>query len=45
MDMTDPNLVHLLYDTGHITMADGNPVAVLEKYIDRTAHIHGAGRG
>ncbi len=40
MEMTDPNLVYLLFDTGHITMANGNPVDVLKRYINRIGHIH-----
>lgn len=40
MEMTDPELVYLLFDTGHSTIAGENPVEIITKYIDRTAHIH-----
>ena len=39
MDMTDEN-VYLLFDSGHCSFADIDPVKVLSKYIGRTAHIH-----
>lgn len=40
MEMTDPSLVYLLFDTGHSTVAGENPVEILSKYIGRTRHIH-----
>ncbi|MBC1499260.1 myo-inosose-2 dehydratase [Listeria weihenstephanensis] len=40
MDGTDPARVHLLYDTGHIFVAEGDYMALLEKHIDRIAHVH-----
>ncbi|UBS59889.1 myo-inosose-2 dehydratase [Flavonifractor plautii] len=40
MELTDPSLVHLLFDTGHSTMAGEDPVAILRKYIGRVGHIH-----
>lgn len=40
MEMTDPALVWLLFDTGHSTIAGEDPVEILQKYIGRTAHIH-----
>ena len=40
MDMTDPNLVYLLFDTGHLTFSDIDPEAVLKKYIKRIKHVH-----
>lgn len=40
MDMTDPDLVGLLFDTGHLTIAGEDPVQVIKKYINRVAHIH-----
>lgn len=40
MDMTDPNLVYALFDTGHATFAGEDPVKILEKYINRVKHIH-----
>ena len=40
MDMTDPNLVYLLFDTGHLTFSGVDPKKVLIKYINRIKHIH-----
>jgi inosose dehydratase len=38
--MTDPDLVGIVFDTGHSTLAGGDPVKLLEKYLDRVFHIH-----
>lgn len=40
MDMTDPDLVYMLFDTGHITVAGGDAVELITKYIKRVGHIH-----
>ncbi len=40
MEMTDPELVYMLFDTGHATVAGEDPVAILKKYIGRVRHIH-----
>lgn len=40
MDMTDPSLVYLLFDTGHLKLAGEEPLEVLGKYIGRIRHIH-----
>lgn len=40
MDMTNPNLVYLLFDTGHLTFSDVDPEVVLRKYINRIKHVH-----
>lgn len=40
MEMTDPDLVYMLFDTGHATVAGEDPVAILKKYIGRVRHIH-----
>lgn len=40
MEMTDPNLVYLLFDTGHLTFSDVNPEIVLKKYVNRIKHVH-----
>ncbi|KAA6439449.1 myo-inosose-2 dehydratase [Dyadobacter flavalbus] len=37
---TDPENVFLNYDCGHFYFAGEDPVAALQKYIGRTAHIH-----
>ena len=43
MEMTDPNLVYLLYDTGHFAFAGEDSIAVLKKYIHRIKHVHAKG--
>lgn len=40
MENTDANLVHLLYDTGHIYASDKEYMPLLEKHIDRIKHVH-----
>ena len=40
MANTDPNLVGLLYDTGHIYVSDGDYMDLLDSYIDRIVHVH-----
>ncbi len=40
MRETDPGLVSLLYDTGHLTFSGEDPVAVLERHIGRVRHVH-----
>lgn len=40
LNETNPDYVYLNYDCGHFHFAGENPVAALEKYISRTAHIH-----
>jgi len=40
MAMTDPQLVYLLFDSGHLTFAGVDPVPVLKKYVDRVRHVH-----
>ncbi|MDR2687117.1 MAG: myo-inosose-2 dehydratase [Oscillospiraceae bacterium] len=37
---TDPALVHLLFDSGHLSFAGIDPVRVLEKHAGRVAHVH-----
>ncbi|MDE2399212.1 MAG: myo-inosose-2 dehydratase, partial [Burkholderiales bacterium] len=32
--------VHLLFDTGHLTFAGADPLAVLERHGDRIVHVH-----
>ncbi len=43
MEITDPNLVYLLYDTGHFAFAGVDSIAVLKKYIHRIKHVHAKG--
>ena len=40
MELTDPELVFLLFDSGHLTFAGIDPVPVLEKYAHRVKHVH-----
>jgi len=40
MDATDPRLVWLLLDTGHIAIGGGNALALAEKFADRICHVH-----
>ncbi|MBI0577816.1 myo-inosose-2 dehydratase [Neobacillus cucumis] len=40
MENTDPNQVHLLYDTGHIFVSDGEYLTLLNKHLDRIKHVH-----
>ncbi|GAA0432873.1 myo-inosose-2 dehydratase [Virgibacillus salarius] len=40
MENTNPALVHLLYDTGHIYASDKEYMPLLEKHIDRIKHVH-----
>ncbi len=40
LSLTDPSLVGLVLDTGHITFAGGDPLELLKKYKDRIWHIH-----
>ncbi|MCR2043472.1 myo-inosose-2 dehydratase [Anaerosalibacter massiliensis] len=40
MEITDPELVYLLYDVGHLVYSGEEPIEVLNKYIDRIKHVH-----
>ncbi|KMY48600.1 myo-inosose-2 dehydratase [Peribacillus loiseleuriae] len=40
MESTDSNYVHLLYDTGHIYVSDGDYISLLHKHMDRIKHVH-----
>ncbi|MBS4179507.1 myo-inosose-2 dehydratase [Lederbergia citrea] len=40
MEMTDENLVYLLYDTGHLYFSGENPLEVLENHMSRIKHVH-----
>lgn len=40
METVNPELVFLLFDSGHCSFAGISPVKVLKKYIGRTRHIH-----
>lgn len=40
MANTDPNLVFLLFDTGHLTFAGIDYLPVLKKHIGRIRHVH-----
>ncbi len=40
MEMTDPALVSLLFDSGHLVYSGENHLAVLRKHVDRIKHVH-----
>jgi inosose dehydratase len=40
MSRTDPALVGLCLDTGHLTYGGGDPLATIEAYADRLWHVH-----
>ncbi|MFK4300208.1 MULTISPECIES: myo-inosose-2 dehydratase [unclassified Paenibacillus] len=40
MANTDPKYVHLLYDTGHIYVSDGDYLTLLHRHMDRIQHVH-----
>lgn len=40
MEMTDPKLVYLLYDVGHLVFSGEDHIEVLKKYVDRIKHVH-----
>ncbi len=39
-DVTDPDLVGLCLDTGHIAFGGGSPVELFRTYRDRIGHVH-----
>jgi inosose dehydratase len=40
MELTDPKLVYLLFDTGHAYYGGAEPLTVLRKHYNRIAYIH-----
>ncbi len=40
MEMTDPALVFLLFDTGHLVCSGEDYIGILKKYLPRIQHIH-----
>ena len=40
LDRTDPDLLSLCYDTGHLMYAGGDAVASLRRFGDRVGHVH-----
>ncbi|MGL6198654.1 MAG: myo-inosose-2 dehydratase [Lachnospiraceae bacterium] len=40
MQMVDPELVYLLFDSGHLSFAGIDPERVLKKYVGRVRHVH-----
>lgn len=40
MTRTDPGLLGLCLDTGHLALGGGDPLAALERYADRVWHVH-----
>jgi len=40
MESTDPDLVYLLLDTGHLVFAGGDPLQMIKDYGSRIKHVH-----
>ncbi len=40
MEITDPDLVYLLFDTGHLSFSGEDVLGVLKKYVHRIKHVH-----
>lgn len=40
MEMTNPEYVSLIYDTGHLTFSGEDPIEILKKHGDRIGHVH-----
>jgi inosose dehydratase len=40
LEMTDPKLLLLLYDTGHLVFSGEDYLGVLERHVDRVGHVH-----
>ncbi|MCL2856630.1 MAG: myo-inosose-2 dehydratase [Oscillospiraceae bacterium] len=40
LQSTDPELIFLLYDTGHFAYCGEDPLAVLKRHIGRVKHVH-----
>ncbi len=40
MESVDPELVYLLFDSGHLSFAEVDPAKVLRKYVNRVKHVH-----
>lgn len=40
MEITDPDLVYLLFDTGHLAFSGEDTIGVLKKYAKRIKHVH-----
>ncbi|ACR79696.1 MULTISPECIES: myo-inosose-2 dehydratase [Kosmotoga] len=40
MELTDPELVYLLVDTGHMVFAGGDPVELIKEFGPRIKHVH-----
>jgi inosose dehydratase len=40
LDMTDPAILGLCFDTGHWSFAGGDPVQGIDEYADRIWHVH-----
>ncbi len=40
LDDTDPDLVNLCLDTGHVSYCDGDNIAIIEKHPERITYVH-----
>ncbi len=39
-EMTDPDLLKMAFDTGHLALGGADPVETFDKYADRIAYVH-----
>ena len=40
MDMTNPDIVGLVFDTGHWSFSGGEPISGIQQFKDRIWHVH-----
>ncbi|NIV28668.1 MAG: TIM barrel protein, partial [Anaerolineae bacterium] len=40
MSMTDPELIKLGPDTGHLSLGGGDPIAITRRYLSRLGGVH-----
>ncbi|MEM6530749.1 MAG: TIM barrel protein, partial [Chloroflexota bacterium] len=40
MEMTEPELLGMVFDTGHWSFAGGNPISGIEQFANRIWHVH-----
>ena len=40
LSMTDPDLLGIVFDTGHCMLGQGDPATALKKFADRVSHVH-----
>jgi len=40
LELTDPDLIGMVFDTGHWSFAGGDPIEGIKKHADRILHVH-----